>query len=419
MREVSVQIGALSVKILVVGAGIGGSALALSLQNLGIDHLLLEQASAFAEVGAGIQLSPNGVRVLETLGLKNALASFCTEPDFHKYSVWDTGETILRTPLMPDVRDTYGYAYYHGYRPDLIQALTGALDSDRLRLGTRVIGVGQDANVAWAQCEDGSRIEGDALIGADGIHSLVREQIFRPDPPRASGYVTWRGVLDSAAVADLEIPVSAYVDMGPRLSFVYYYVSGGRRLNWIALGRANDPKRESWSQTASKSEVIAAFDGWHERPRRLIEATDQPFVTALFDRDPLDTWVSGRIAVLGDAAHAMLPYHAQGAVQSIEDAWVLARTLERSGDNIIAALAHFESLRYERANLLVRQSRNAERWYHVEDADEVAARNQRFRRTNERLDGGYSPQQHWLYSYNADEAALGTDHEWRALPAWS
>ena len=312
-------------KVIVVGAGIGGSALALALQKLDIDYVLIEQAPAFGEVGAGIQLSPNGVRVLETLGLKDALASFCTEPDFHKYSVWDTGETILRTPLMPGVRDTYGHAYYHGYRPDLIQALTVALDPNRLRLGTRVVGVGQDDQSAWAECADGSAIRGDVLIGADGIHSLVREQVFKPDAPRASGYVTWRGVIDRAAIADLEIPVSAYVDMGPRLSFVYYYVAGGQRLNWIALGQADDQKRESWSQAASKEEVIAAFDGWYERPRRMIEATEQPFVTALFDRNSLETWVSGRIAVMGDAAHAMLPYHAQGAVQSTNS------SIKRSG----------------------------------------------------------------------------------------
>ena len=406
-------------KVLIAGAGIGGSALALSLQKLGIDHLLLEQASAFGEVGAGIQLSPNGVRVLETLGLKPALEGFCTEPDFHKYSVWDTGETILRTALMPRVRDVYGYAYYHAHRPDLIEALTSALDPRHLRLTTKIVAVGQDADIAWAQAEDGTRFEGDLLIGADGIHSLVREQVFKPDPPRPSGYVTWRGVVDSEAIADLQIPVSAYVDMGPRLSFVYYYVSGGRRLNWLALGRTGDRKRESWSQTASKEEVIAAFEGWYDRPKRLIEATEQPFVTALYDRNPLDGWVSGRIALMGDAAHAMLPYHAQGAVQSIEDAWVLARTLELSANDLPAALERFESLRYARANLMVQQSRSAERWYHLDNPEDVAARNQRFRRNNERFGGDFSPQQHWLYSYDADKAALGTDDEWRALPAWS
>jgi len=133
----------------------------------------------------------------------------------------------------------------------------------------------------------------------------------------------------------------------------------------------------------------------------------------------LDGWVSGRIALMGDAAHAMLPYHAQGAVQSIEDAWVLARTLELSANDLPAALERFESLRYARANLMVQQSRSAERWYHLDNPDDVAARNERFRRNNDRFGGDFSPQQHWLYSYDADKAALGTDDEWRALPAWS
>ena len=405
-------------RVIIIGAGIGGSALALSLQKLGIEHVLLEQAPAFGDVGAGIQLSPNGVRVLEQLGLAGPLRSFCTEPDFHKYSVWDTGETLLRTALMPRVRDTYGFAYYHAYRPDLIAALTEGLDTQSLQLNKTVTAVGQDGDGAWAECDDGTVTRGDVLIGADGIHSVVREQEFKPDPPRASGYVTWRGVVDSNDIVDLEIPVSAYVDMGPRLSFVYYYVSAGSRLNWLALGKAQDATRESWSQTASKQDVIDAFDGWYERPRRIIEATEQPFVTALFDRNPLGTWIKDRIAVIGDAAHAMLPYHAQGAVQSIEDAWVLARTLEMTDDPVLA-LEQFQALRFDRANLMVQQSRNAERWYHLNDPEEVAARNARFRQNNERFGGDFSPQQHWLYSYDADRAALGTDDEWRSLPSWS
>ena len=406
-------------KVIVIGAGIGGSALALSLKQLDIDHVLIEQAPGFAEVGAGIQLSPNGVRVLETLGLADALRSFCTEPDFHKYSAWDTGETILRTALMPRVREAYGYAYYHAHRSDLIDALTASLDAQALQLNSDVVDVGQDQDGAWAITADGRRFEGDVLVGADGIHSSVREQVFKPDPSRASGYVAWRGVVSAADIENLEIPVSAYVDMGPRLSFVYYYVSGGAQLNWIALGQSEDKKRESWSQTASKAEVIAAFDGWYARPRQLIEATQQPFVTALYDRDPLDTWVAGRIALMGDAAHAMLPYHAQGAVQSIEDAWVLARTLSLGGPDVDAALQRYQTLRLDRANKLVQQSRNAERWYHVEDADEVASRNARFRRNNDQFGDDFSPQQHWLYSYDAEQAALGTDAAWRELPSWS
>ena len=406
-------------QVIIVGAGIGGAALALSLEQLGIDYLLLEQATAFEEVGAGIQLSPNGTRILAQLGIGRELANFSTEPDFHKYTVWDTGEIVLTTPLKPRVRETYGHAYFHSHRADLIKALTDRLNLQRIMMGRRVTQIVQDQNAVTVQTDDGDQLTADVLIAADGIHSTVRNQLFVSDEPRPSGYVSWRGIADTDAISHLDIPISAYVDMGPRLSFVYYYVSGGRRLNWLALGQTNDPKRESWSQTASRDEVIDAFSGWYDRPRQVIESTPDIFVTALHDREPLKTWVNGRVALLGDAAHAMLPYHAQGAVQSLEDAWVLARTLEQCPEKPVEALQRYESLRYDRANLIVQQSRNAEGWYHVDTPAEIDARNARFRKTSDRLQGGFSPQQHWLYSYDADKAALGTDYEWRELRPWA
>lgn len=405
-------------KIIVVGAGIGGSALALSLEQAGLDYVLVEQAKEFTEVGAGIQLSPNGVRVLEYLGLKDDLTRFCAEPDSHKFSVWDTGETILSTRLRPNLREQYGHAYYHAHRADLIDALTSRLNRDRVLTDTRVTGAGQKNGRVWVDTAGGDRITGDVLIGADGIHSVIREQIFRPGAPRASGYVTWRGIVDTDDIQHLDIPVSAYVDMGPKLSFVYYYVSGGRKLNWLALGQTNNEKRESWSQTASKDEVAAGFDGWYDRPRALIDMTETTFVTALYDRDPLPNWVDGHIALMGDAAHAMLPYHAQGAVQSLEDAWVLARTLQLMADDPAAALTQFQSLRMDRANRIVQHSRAAEGWYHLEDPAEVARRNDRFRRHNDSYGDTVTPQQHWLYSYDAETAARGTDLEWQNLAPW-
>lgn len=405
-------------KVIIVGAGIGGSALALSLQKAGVDYVLLEQATTFGEVGAGIQLSPNAVRVLTWLGLGDDLEGFCAEPDFHKYSVWDTGETVLRVALKPQVRKLYDSAYYHAYRPDVIDALTQRLDHSRVKMNHKVKSMGQEANKAWVVCENGERYEGDVVIGADGIHSAVREQIFKPDPPRASGFVSWRGVLDAADVSDLKIPVSAYVDMGPELSFVYYYIAGGRKLNWLATGPANGKKRESWTQTASKDEILDAFNGWYERPKRIIAATKEIFVTAMYDRNPLDSWVLGRIALMGDAAHAMLPYHASGAGQGIEDAWVLARCLELRESNPESALKQYEGLRLERANRMVRHSREAEGWYHLADADAVARRNARFRKKNEAFGDRITPEQHWLYSYDAEKAVLGKDDEWRSLPAW-
>ena len=225
-------------KVIVVGAGIGGSALALGLQRAEIEFVVLEQASALTEIGAGIQLSPNGVRVLDALGLGASLSEFCTEPDGHYYKDWQSGETVLRTPLMPDVREAFGAPYYHAHRADVIGALSQATAPENVRLDTRVVSVGQDADKAWVHCENGEAVTGDVVIGADGLHSLIRDKLFAQDAPRASGYVTWRGVIEAAAVADLEIPVSSYIVMGPRLSFVFYYVSGGRKINWLAMAKA-------------------------------------------------------------------------------------------------------------------------------------------------------------------------------------
>ena len=184
------------------------------------------------------------------------------------------------------------------------------------------------------------------------------------------------------------------------------------------MGEAEGQKRESWSQKATAEEVLACFEGWHEQPLGLVRATKQPFVTALHDRNPLDSWVSGRIAVMGDAAHAMLPYHAQGAVQSIEDGWVLARALEMGADDPQAALQRYEMLRKDRADRMVIHSRNAERWYHYDDPSAVAERNQRFRAYNDKYGDDFTPQQMWLYSYDAEKAVCGTDEAWRALDPW-
>ena len=155
-------------------------------------------------------------------------------------------------------------------------------------------------------------------------------------------------------------------------------------INWLAMGPTKNPLRESWSQAADKEELLSVFADWYEVPSRFIEATQEPFVTALYDRDPLDTWVEGNITLIGDAAHAMLPYHAQGAGQSIEDAWVLSRLLQINGAEVCKALTSFEALRKDRADRMILHSRDAERWYHLEDSGDIELRNERFRRYNKK-----------------------------------
>jgi salicylate hydroxylase len=406
------------VRIIVTGAGIGGSVLALALEQMGLDYLVLEQAPALTEVGAGIQLSPNGVRILEWLGLADDLARFGVEPGGHQLKDWKTGETVLETPLRALVNDTFGARYYHAHRADVIDALSTRLNPDRLRLNSKVVSASQTAGKVSVTLEDGTLESGDVLIAADGIHSVIRNQIFNPEAPRPSGYVAWRGMVPAEQAAHLNIEKQSTAVMGPRLSIVFYYVSGGAKLNWVAIGAGDSNLQESWSQTASKADVAKSFEGWYDHPKGMVDLTEELFVTALHDRETLPTWIDGRIALMGDAAHAMLPYHAQGAVQSIEDAWVLARCLEMDQKDPKSALLRYEGLRKDRAQRLQLHSRNAERWYHLDDPDEIAHRNARLSKHAENSASGLTPQQVWLFSYDAEKAALGTDDEWRALREW-
>ncbi|MBT5458114.1 MAG: hydroxylase [Rhodospirillaceae bacterium] len=409
-------------RIIVTGAGIGGSVLALALEQADMDFVVLEQAPELTEVGAGIQLSPNGVRILEWLGLGDELAGFGVEPGGHQLRDWKSGDIVLETPLKSLVKTTFGSPYYHAHRADLIDALARRVNPDRLRLNAKVVSVSQDSGKVTATLENGSSETGDVLIGADGIHSVIRNQVFNPEAPRPSGYLAWRGMVPAERAAHLKIEKQSVAVMGPRLSIVFYYVSGGAKLNWVAIGAGEDEMRESWSQTASKEDVQKSFEGWYDHAKGLVDLTDELFVTALHDREPLPTWIDGRIALMGDAAHAMLPYHAQGAVQSIEDAWVLARCLQLGHQTLpgdpAGALLKYESLRKDRAQRLQLHSRNAERWYHLDDADEVARRNARLAAHAENSDTGLTPQQIWLFGYDAEKAVLGTDDDWRALREW-
>lgn len=401
-------------RVIVVGGGIGGVSAALGLKRAGIEHLVLEQAPRFEEVGAGLQLSPNAVRILEWLGLESALKTFCVEPAAHLFKDWKTGEILLRTPLMPKVRETFGAPYYHSHRADLLDALVQELSLEHVRFDAKVIAVSQDEGGARVELADGSVEAADVLIAADGIHSVVREQSFRPDPPRASGCVAWRALVPAGVARDLGFERNSYIWMGPERSVVLYYVSGERLFNWVGIGPLQRGARESWSAEGAVETVLEEFTGWHEQIRKLIAATDGLFVTALHDRDPLPRWTEGRIALLGDAAHAMLPFHAQGAVQSIEDAWVLARCIEGGISDIPSALQRYEALRMDRANRVQEQSRAGEHLLHMSDPDEIARRNARFRDNEARYADGFPPGQRWLFAYDAEKAVRGEDAAWRA-----
>ncbi|KDB57783.1 FAD-dependent monooxygenase [Bordetella bronchiseptica] len=405
-------------RVIIAGCGIGGAALAVALEKFKIDHVVLEQAPRLEEVGAGVQLSPNGVAVLQHLGVHEALSKVAFEPRDLLYRDWQSGQVLMRNPLMPTIKEHFGAPYYHAHRADLLGVLTERLDPAKLRLGSRIVDIEQEARQVTATLADGTRIQGDILVGADGIHSLVRSRFFQADQPQASGCIAWRGIVDADAARHLDISPSAHLWLGPERSAVIYYVSGGRKINWICIGSRPGDRKESWSATTTVDEVLREYAGWNEQVTGLIRLTDKPFVTALYDRAPLDSWINGRIALLGDSAHAMLPYHAQGAVQSMEDAWVLARTLQQSGGDIPPALERYQSLRKDRTARVQAQSQLAEKRFHMSDPEQVARRNQKFLHYNAQYRGTFLPQQEWLFGYDADKAALGTDDAWRALRAW-
>ncbi len=402
-------------RVIIVGCGIGGATAALALQKAGIEHVVLEQAAELKEVGAGLQLSPNAVRVLEWVGLSDELAKIGAVPQAHLFIDGLSGETLLQTPLMPKVRDFFGAPYYHAHRAELLDILTGATTERQLRLNAEVTSISQNADGVRVTLADGSEEHGDVLIGADGVHSVVREQVFKPDPPRNTGCAAWRGLVPPDVARDLGFERNAYAYMAPHRCAVLYYVSGGEMFNWVGIGPHSENARESWSQRGSNDAALAEYAGWLPQVRDIIAETENLFMTSMRDREPLEKWADGRIALLGDAAHAMLPYHAQGAGQSIEDAWVLARCIEMGASDIPAALLKYQNLRIERANKVQMQSRQAEHMFQMSDADEIAQRNARFAKHQDSAPDGFPIGQRWLYSYDAEKAVTGTDEEWQAL----
>ncbi len=391
-------------KVLIVGGGIGGLVTALALRLRGIDFLLLEQADAFRAVGAGIQLSPNATRVLRALGLGDALARVAVYPRGLDVRSWDSGEQLLWTPLGQQAEAHFGAPYYHIHRADLLDVLVAAVGNSLIRLRTPVRTFGQDSNAVTVTLADGEVITGDLLIGADGIHSTVRAQLFGSDQPRFSGSVAWRGLVSAERLAHLPLDRVTGAWWGPNRSMVHYFVSEGRTLNWIGISRSSGASRESWLAEGRVDEVMDEYRGWHPTIRAIIEATPRVLKQALYDREPLTAWTRGRVALLGDAAHAMMPFHAQGAAQSIEDAYILAACLDQQRSKPVAALERYVELRQPRAAWAQQFSRDAEELNHMADPVRVARRNARLRENQGTYPAGFPPGQERLYGYDGVNA---------------
>jgi 2-polyprenyl-6-methoxyphenol hydroxylase-like FAD-dependent oxidoreductase len=360
------------------------------------------------EIGAGVQISPNASRILHGLGLAEDLASTGVKPLAWHQRRWEDGRTLLRTPLAEPLEAAFGFPHYQMHRADLLSALATALPADRVHLGHRLTGLVDRGDHVEAGFLGGARTQADVLVGADGIHSQVRHMLFGPEHPRFSGCVAYRGLVPAERVRELELEVTAQVWMGPGRHFVHYFVSNRRLVNFVAVVEQDTWTRESWTDRGEIADALAAFKGWHPQVRSLIEGVDETFVWALFDRAPLERWSAGRVTLLGDACHAMLPFMAQGAAQAIEDGATLAACLAGGGADVSESLRRYERLRARRTSRLQAMSTDNKTRFHLPDGPEQEER-------DERMSGGSTDWSFqavaWIYEHDATLA-----HQ-SALPA--
>ncbi|SCL41853.1 salicylate hydroxylase [Micromonospora pallida] len=386
------------IRVAVVGAGIAGLALAAALRRAGIDCHVYEQAERLTEVGAGVQVAPNATRLLHQLGLREQLRAVAVAPQAIEMRRWDDGRILQRTPLGSLCRQRFGAPYYALHRADLHAGLLSLVPPDRVHLGARLVAVTQRADEARLHLADGTTVAADLVVGADGIHSIVRDQIVA-DRPRYSGQTIYRGLVPADRVPFLLTEPRVRLWLGPDQHLVCYPVSSGRQVSFGATVSASDWRAESWSARGDVADLAAAYAGWHPDVARLIGAAGTVNRWALHDRDSIDRLSSGRVVVIGDAAHPMLPFQAQGANQAIEDAVVLALCLADAGpDDLDAALRRYERIRLPRTTRIQQQSRANAETFHLADGDA-----QRRRDTSAQTASGLDRHE-WLFGYDAEQA---------------
>ena len=388
--------------ILIIGAGIGGLAAAACLLKDGHRVRVVEQAATLGEVGAGIQMSANAVKVLDHLGLRPAFEPTAVRPKAFEFRRYDDGELLHRIPLGELHEQAHGAPYFQIHRADLHRALQDAvraLDPDAVTLGARATGIAEAADGVSVNFTDRAPMQAELLVGADGIKSVVRRAIVGADAPQFTGQVAWRCTVPTAQIPSaLRTDLVSTLWCGPKNHAVMYYLKNGELLNFVGCVERPD-EEESWTARRPWAELDEDYRGWHPMVRAVIDAArrDQCFRWALNNRAPTMRWSSARCTMLGDAVHATLPYMAQGAAMAIEDAAVLARALARPGP-LAQRLQRYERHRAPRTARVVHESTEMGELYHIGDAAQMR---QAFHDRNIA-----KSRNEWLYPYDPLRAVI-------------
>ncbi len=369
-------------KIGIAGGGVGGMAVGIALRAAGHDIEIYEQAADYRRVGADINLTPNAVRVLDRLGVVPTLEKTVARPTHRISRMWDTGEETSRLEMAKEAERRYGAPQLTIHRADLLSALREQLPEQAILLGHRVETIDTAGAKPRAGFADGGAREVDVLIGADGIHSPTRTALFGAEHPEFTGLVSYRAVVDRSK---LDLPnLDAFTKWWgptPDLQIVTFPLNQGRETFVFATTSQDDWRHESWTMPGDVAELRETYRAFHPEARALLDACDSVTKSALYIRQPLPVWSVGRITLLGDACHPMVPFMAQGACMAIEDAAVLGRALDCISETTIeAALKRYEAARQDRTarvqigsrgNEWLKQGGNAD-WVYGYDATSVS-----------------------------------------------
>lgn len=396
--------------VIIVGGGIGGLSAALGLAETGRTSVVLERAPQFGEVGAGLQLAPNGTAILERLGVMDEISKFAVFPKRLVLMDAMTGKELTALNLQEEFKRKYGHPYIVMHRADLHKVLYDACvqkGNIKLMTASEVETVEDLADGARVTLKNGNHYEAKAVIGADGIHSQARKLVSE-DNPVCSQYVAYRGTIPMEEVTETAgtDPDDVLMWIGPNLHLVQYPVRRGELYNQVVVFKSFKfkPGAEDWKANdwGTPEEMDERFKETCSHVKHAVSFISRQFRWAMWDRNPIENWTKGHVTLLGDAAHPMLQYMAQGAIQALEDVAQLTNMIHKYGDDFTKAFQEYQKERIPRASSVQKNARNWGEMIHAEDPITIMLRNDIFANRNE-LDTTHVE---WLYSKRYDERVL-------------